>query len=311
MSLRRSGRNKEPLQGVESSAGPIQDVENTNEDASREIEDVENTNKDASREIEDIENNNEDTSRGIEDVENTSEDALRGIKDELVNTSEDASRGIEVVENTDPNTPTVSTLELALVSKRKTPDKRKAQPKEKADTKKRKTMKKADIHKLLEKMGGDLYSDNTGNCVRAAIQKGFIKITGRQSDLKKVIHSETGPCGHVIKATLADLLEQPDYAGTDYEDGLQDATVLCTVDGCAEDEGRTYVTDICTGKPQFDDGKGHNHCTECKAFGKCTGDYRQSHCYHCGKHYFGGFHRPFECPCQRKTEDVSSQCNQQ
>ena len=172
-------------------------------------------------------------------------------------------------------------------------------------------MKKADIHELLEKMGGDLYSDNTGNCVRAAIQKGFIKITGRQSDLKKVIHSETGPCGHVIKATLADLLEQPDYAGTDYEDGLQDATVLCTVDGCAEDEGRTYVTDICTGKPQFDDGKGHNHCTECKAFGKCTGDYRQSHCYHCGKHYFGGFHRPFECPCQRKTEDVSSQCNQQ
>lgn len=279
MSLRRSGRNKEPLQGVESSAGPIQDVENTNEDASREKEDIENT--------------NEHASRGIEDVENT---------------SEDASRGIEVV---DPNTPTVSTLELALVSKRKTPDKRKAQSKEKADTKKRKTMKKAYIHELLEKMGGDLYSDNTGNCVRAAIQKGFIKITGRQSDLKKVIHSETGPCGHVIKATLADLLEQPDYAGTDYEDGLQDATVLCTVDGCAEDEGRTYVTDICTGKPQFDDGKGHNHCTECKAFGKCTGDYRQSHCYHCGKHYFGGFHRPFECPCQRKTEDVSSQCNQQ
>ena len=44
MSLRRSGRNKEPLQGVESSAGPIQDVENTNEDASREKEDIENTN---------------------------------------------------------------------------------------------------------------------------------------------------------------------------------------------------------------------------------------------------------------------------
>ena len=30
-----------------------------------------------------------------------------------------------------------------------------------------------------------------------------------------------------MKAKLKDLLRQPDYAGLDYEDGLQDATVRC------------------------------------------------------------------------------------
>ena len=40
------------------------------------------------------------------------------------------------------------------------------------------------------------------------------------------------------------------------------------------EQGRTYVTGICEGKPSFDDGKYHNHCHECPGFGMCIHDYR-------------------------------------
>ena len=40
------------------------------------------------------------------------------------------------------------------------------------------------------------------------------------------------------------------------------------------EQGRTYVTGICEGKPSFDDGKYHNHCHQCPGFGMCIGDYR-------------------------------------
>ena len=43
-----------------------------------------------------------------------------------------------------------------------------------------------------------------------------------------------------MKATLGNLLKQPDYAGLDYEDGLENATVSCGVEECGE--GRTYIT---------------------------------------------------------------------
>ena len=91
---------------------------------------------------------------------------------------------------------------------------------------------------------------------------------------KQVIHSEAHEgCGHTIEATLGDLLEQPDYAGLDYEDGSMEATVVCTE--CDEDEQmRTYVTGICEGKPSFDCGKFHNHCRQCPGFGSCIHDYR-------------------------------------
>ena len=44
------------------------------------------------------------------------------------------------------------------------------------------------------------------------------------------MHSEEHECcGHTLDATLGDLLEQPDYAGLDYEDGCLNATVVCKV----------------------------------------------------------------------------------
>lgn len=148
------------------------------------------------------------------------------------------------------------------------------------------------------------YSEK-GNCVKAAIYKGFIKVGGSPDDLEMIVHSEEGECGHIINATLGDLLEQPDYAGLDYEDGLQNATVVCTEEGCDpeyEGMGRTYVTNLCNGEPYFTNGKAHNHCTECKIFGECIGDYRNSHCDECGEHYFAGCVVAFECPCQREVD---------
>ena len=85
----------------------------------------------------------------------------------------------------------------------------------------------ADIDRMLEAMGVD--AKNASLCVKAAIMKGHIKITGKEGDLEKVVHKEEGMCGHMIEATLGDLLKQPDYAGFDYEMGLENVTVVCKV----------------------------------------------------------------------------------
>ena len=143
-----------------------------------------------------------------------------------------------------------------------------------------------EVDRRLEALGVD--AKNASLCVKAAIMKGFIKITGEDmEELNQVVLSEpsgnnglcTWECGHPLNATLGDLLKQPDYAGTDYESGLEDATVVCKV--CKEnpeveegDEGRTYVSRICEGKPEFDSGKSHNHCMKCPGFGMCIYDYR-------------------------------------
>ena len=82
---------------------------------------------------------------------------------------------------------------------------------------------------------------------------------------------------------LDNLRYHPDFADDEEEDVKAD--------------GRTYVTRVCEGRPHFDSGKFHNHCTECPGFGICIGDYREAHCDECGKHYFAGL-QGFPCPCQ-------------
>merc|ERR550519_186514 len=144
-----------------------------------------------------------------------------------------------------------------------------------------------DVERLLSKLGVD--PENASNCIKAAIMRGHIKIKGEEGELDMVVHQEKGPwCGHMIQAKLGDLLQQPDYAGLDYEDGCQEATVVCGE--CDEDdwEGRTYVTMLCVGQGRLDSGKFHNHCEKCPGFGICIGDYRNSHCPRCGDHPFVG-----------------------
>jgi len=148
-----------------------------------------------------------------------------------------------------------------------------------------------EIHDMLKKMGIS-NPEKTSKCVKAAIMFGHIKITGVKEDLDQVIlEGKGGECGHTLTATLGDLLNQPDYGGNDYEDGLQEATVICKDEACAEDEegfARSYVTGICTGNPSWDCGKFHNHCGQCPGYGMCVNDYRVRHCKKCGTHPWGG-----------------------
>lgn len=151
-----------------------------------------------------------------------------------------------------------------------------------------------------------------GNCARAAIYNGFIKLTGKPSDLDQVILEGFLDCGHHCKATLGDLLRQPDYCGGDFLD-FEYCTVYCDANKNDEDEdededeyeqecfpGATYVTGICSGKPVFDTGETHNHCNRCGPFGKCCYDMATSHCEHCDKHFVAGVgnFREYRCKCR-------------
>jgi len=175
----------------------------------------------------------------------------------------------------------------------------------------------ARLNKKLAEWGFE-YSNEEGNCCRAAIYKGIYKVE-KEEDLDQVILEDKMPeyiCNHKVTVKLRDVLNQIDYAGTDYEDGQSSASVFCdkyseddTKDGETCSEGRIYVTNICSGKPRLDCGKFHNHCTDCKNFGKCIYDYRNTHCWKCGHHYFGGFIHSFPCnfcaePKKWKSKDM-------
>ena len=83
----------------------------------------------------------------------------------------------------------------------------------------------ADIDRMLEALGVD--AKNASLCTKAGIMRGHIKLSGEEGDLEKVVHEDEGDCGHLIKATLGDLLKQPDYSNYDYE--LEKVTVICEV----------------------------------------------------------------------------------
>jgi len=205
-------------------------------------------------------------------------------------------------------------------SKKKKSVKRKAPPYSDGQSKKitkiraKPKTKVEKINDQLSAIGIDFGQyDHIGHCARAAIYKGFIKLTGDVSDLDQVLMSGELDCGHQCTVTLRNLLRQPDYAGLDYEDGLENATIFCDQNTEANDyeecyEGRTYVTRMCNGNPTFDSGKFHNHCVDCKNFGKCIGDYREAHCGMCGKHYFRGM-SGFPCSCEEENEARNDECS--
>ena len=128
------------------------------------------------------------------------------------------------------------------------------------------------------------------SCVKAAINKGFIKIVGAASlDLHQEIISGPLKCGHNCTATLNDVLFQPDFVGIDASALPTLATVFCShyKRGYYCSEGWAFVTGMCTGKPRFDwTGQSVNHCKKCDGiFGKCADDYKSIHCPICGEHY--------------------------
>ena len=157
------------------------------------------------------------------------------------------------------------------------------------------------------------YGASQGACAASALSTGFLLFPADASALDAPARRYDGKpleafggefteneCPHRWTPTLRQLLSQPDYAGTDYESGLSKATVLCPEAGCL---GRCYMTFLCAGRPHCDSGKGHNHCTECPATGKCIGDYREQHCDDCGDHFFGGFSVSFRCRCKGGGEE--------
>ena len=64
------------------------------------------------------------------------------------------------------------------------------------------------------------------------MSKGFVRITGDPSDLEEIV-MEGKMEGHTFKVLVKNVLYQTDYAGMDYEDGMESATVFCV---CCEDE---------------------------------------------------------------------------
>lgn len=175
----------------------------------------------------------------------------------------------------------------------------KAKSKKPDDENKRKRCMPKTVDKRLKEMGIDV--KRVSWCVKAGMCKGYIKLTGDQSDLDQLIIKGSLD-DHMYTVALKDVLYQSDYGG-DYEDGSHDATAMC--DCCTEETDyryKAYVTRICQGQPELNDGKYHNHCHQCKGFGQCIGDYREAHCKKCKKHYFAGL-QGFKCDnCQRNRD---------
>jgi len=150
------------------------------------------------------------------------------------------------------------------------------------------------VNTRLQKLGID--PEKVSSCVKSAMSKGHIILTGEATDLEKLVIADEY-MDHQFKIYVKDILYQQDYAGIDYEEDSSEAPAVCI---CCNAENadypqHVYVTRLCSGKPSLDSGKFHNHCTECKGFGKCIGDYRNSHCGSCNNHYFAG---NYGFPCQ-------------
>ena len=92
------------------------------------------------------------------------------------------------------------------------------------------------VNRLLVRAGyEETEVDKLSKCVRSGLIRGYygFKFTGDPNQLDTVVlesdckeFSEDG-CTGTLKATVRDLLQQPEYAGTDYEEGCSEATVNC------------------------------------------------------------------------------------
>jgi len=137
-----------------------------------------------------------------------------------------------------------------------------------------------DVHDLLKKMGVK-NTTNTSRCIRAAIMRKFIDVTGDKSDLDKVVFRSKAKCGHMFGATLRHLLYQPDHPKD--VDKRQDQ-LKCQYAKCTAGDMNIYVAGFCMNEPTATDGKRLHHCVGCPAFGRCLFDSRVSHFDVSGKH---------------------------
>lgn len=173
------------------------------------------------------------------------------------------------------------------------------------------------VYALLRQAGYADPENRASKCAMRAIQRGHLTVdasgddddgssagenrdpasTGGRGLDKVVFCGECLICGGSAPATLRDLLDQPDY-GRGHEGGGAARCSRSREDGGCGGNMRWYVTRLCEGKDKMMlvGGESHNHCVECKGFGKCIHDYRNAHCGDCNKHYFQGRYG-YSCPC--------------
>lgn len=217
----------------------------------------------------------------------------------------------EFMARTMPNEPIPSTTAFYAMVKdlrgggdgSSTPRKTIAKPKAK-----RKTKSERVTERLAELVGEDRVEDVCG-CVKNCVDRGLLSLDG--SDPLEQIVCDNQECllnckqadGSPFEITvrLRDFIFQADQGGDQYED-MQSSTapIACPNPQC---DMKYFLAGLCSGNPKIDDGKFHNHCTDCPRFGKCAGDYRDAHCYGCNKHYFAGSGGQFECHrCNRNDQ---------
>ncbi|XP_033101787.1 uncharacterized protein LOC117104938 [Anneissia japonica] len=169
------------------------------------------------------------------------------------------------------------------------------------EVRQRKTkMSVKEVNVWLEKQGV-VNIRGVSKCLRAGMRMGFIDISGDNPLDNVVVSGACYYCGDDLKATIRDLLYQPDYAGHDYECTGYDATVKCLNEEC--EVAGVYVTGMCRNSAEIDSGKSHNHCTICPNFGTCMGDYREDHCRSCSEHFYS-CRGLFRCECKGPNPEV-------
>ena len=159
-------------------------------------------------------------------------------------------------------------------------------------------------------------------CINTGLLKGHFgfQFTGQATQLDQVVKID-GKCfgcskGSLSQVTIRQLLKQADVPGLDYEDGGEMSIIKCL-----DCKTGAYLTNVCqsskfvidTGifpvivsNQHLHSGKFHNHCQDCLGLGCCIRDYRNAHCYACGRHYFAGCIRPYECECDDTKKLIKS-----
>ena len=152
------------------------------------------------------------------------------------------------------------------------------------------------VHKML-KDAGIAEPEEVNPCLKKGIQQQFYTINGKESLKEEVGTMRCHFCSSFVMIRLKDCLYQ-DANGADYAAGSEEGAIKCT--HC---KSQQYITKLCEGYPRLDSGKYHNHCTDCRGFGKCIDDVRYAHCEDCNKHFRMGSTWDI-CPkCARKADN--------
>eukprot|EP01084_Bolivina_argentea_P181025 312695_1 len=164
----------------------------------------------------------------------------------------------------------------------------------------KKILKEKQVDEILLKLDGNIGIKKVSKCLKRGIAFGVVVIDENKGLDTILIDGNCMYCERQLSCSIRDVLYQPDYAGYDYCE-CENGAAVCDGDGCY----RSYVTGMCNGNIKFDSGKFHNHCKQCPDMGKCIYDYRNTHCYGCGDHYFCGSSGRFGCHnCDKNSNDV-------